>query len=96
MFVFTVGTVLFVGVRIVVDQAFPVLDANLLLLLGISNGIYVGAKAASGESPFRAAERLDLELKVLEEARKNAADDQDRRAAEIAEIDAKVAAAKAN
>ena len=68
MFLFTVATAAYVLLRVVLDQAFPVLDTNLLLLLGISNGIYVGSKVAGGESPFQLAERHDLELRLLEEA----------------------------
>lgn len=72
MFLFTVGIALYVSFRIAVDQTFPELDENLLLLLGISNGIYVGSKVASGSSPFRLAEQLDIDLKIAEEAKANA------------------------
>lgn len=70
MFIFTVGAALFVYGRVLIDHAFPELDENLLLL-GISNGIYVGSKVAPGESVYRAAERLDIDLKVLNEAKAN-------------------------
>ena len=69
MFIFTLGAALFVYGRVLNDHAFPELDQNLLLLLGISNGIYVGSKVAPGESMYRAAERLDIDLKVLNEAK---------------------------
>jgi hypothetical protein len=72
MFLFTVYTAGYVAIRIALDQAFPVIDSNLLLLMGISNGIYVGSRAASGESPYAAAERLDAQFRLLTEARQNA------------------------
>ena len=72
MFLFTVYTAGFVGVRIAFDQAFPVVDSSLLMLMGISNGIYVGSKVSSGESLYRSAERLDLQQKLLSEAKTNA------------------------
>jgi hypothetical protein len=95
MFLFTVFTALFVVGRVVVDRAFPELDTNLLLLLGISNGIYVGSKVAGGENPFRAAERLDVELKVLEEAKSRADADVSRLETEIGNIDARLQEARA-
>jgi hypothetical protein len=78
MFLFTVYAAGFVAVRIAVDQAFPELDANLLLLMGISNGIYVASKVAPGESPYNEAARLDVELKVLTEAKGEADKEVDR------------------
>ena len=71
MFIFTSFTALFVVGRVLIDRAFPPLDANLLLLMGISNGIYVSSKVAVGETPLRIVERLDVELKVLNEAKAN-------------------------
>lgn len=91
MFLFTAYTAVFVALRIALDQAFPALDASLLLLMGISNGIYVGSKAAGGDSPFQTAERLDLQLKILNEAKVNADREVARLNTEKAAIDAKVA-----
>ncbi|UIL29536.1 hypothetical protein LZK75_10020 [Rhizobium leguminosarum] len=61
IFLFTLYTAIYVTVRIVVDQAFPYLEENLLLLMGISNGLYVGSKVAS-ESPADAVTRLKMNL----------------------------------
>jgi hypothetical protein len=92
MFLFTVYTAGFVAIRVAFDQAFPVLDTNLLLLLGISNGIYVGSKASLGESPYQSAERLDLQLKLLTEAKSNADNEVARLTAEKTKIETELAA----
>lgn len=68
MFTFTLGAAIYVAIRVVREHAFPELDENLLLLLGISNGIYVGAKFAEDESPLQRAVRLERELELLTEA----------------------------
>lgn len=47
MFVFTVVIALYVLCRIVDAAAFPALDANTLLLLGVSQGVYITGKLAS-------------------------------------------------
>jgi hypothetical protein len=91
MFLFTVYTAGFVGVRIAFDQAFPQLDTNLLLLMGISNGIYVGSKASQGESPYQSAERLDLQLKLLTEAKSTADNEVTRLTTEKTKIEADLA-----
>ena len=87
MFVFTVFTAGFVIARIIIDKAFPVLDENLLLLLGISNGIYVGSKVAGGDTPLRKVEQLDIDLKVLQEAKIQADAEVDRLKAKIKPLD---------
>ena len=74
------------------DEAFPELDGNLLLLLGISNGIYVGAKAAEGESPIQSVARLDIQLKVLQEAKANADGEVARLTGEVTQLTTNIAA----
>lgn len=44
MFVFTITVWLYVAVQVFYEQKFPELSPNTLLLMGISNGVYVGAK----------------------------------------------------
>lgn len=61
MFIFTCFTAAWVVARIIVDQAFPPLDENLLLLMGISNGLYVGSKVVA-ETPQEAVARLTREM----------------------------------
>jgi hypothetical protein len=72
MFLFTVLIWIYVAWRIVSDQAFPSLGANVLLLMGISSGVYVAAKWAqttSASGDFLAeARRLRLALNTLNEA----------------------------
>ena len=46
LFLFTVAIWIYVAARVFYEQAFPELDPNVLLLMGISNGVYVGGKWA--------------------------------------------------
>ena len=96
MFLFTVGTALYVAARIAFDKTFPVLDANLLLLLGISNGIYVASKAAGGASPFRVAEQLKSDLDVLGQAKQATDADVIRLDTAISDADTAIRNAAAN
>lgn len=46
LFLFTVLIAGYVALRVAMDAAFPKLDPNFLLLMGVSNGLYVGSKVA--------------------------------------------------
>jgi hypothetical protein len=48
LFIFTLAIWVYVAIRVFYEHSFPELDANVLLLMGISNGLYVGAKWAAG------------------------------------------------
>ncbi|CDG82423.1 hypothetical protein [Janthinobacterium agaricidamnosum] len=51
LFAFTVVISMYVIWRIADAAAFPVLDSNTLLLMGVSQGVYVSGKLAAGTSP---------------------------------------------
>lgn len=61
--VFTLVIAVYVISRIIVAGAFPELDQNTLLLLGVSQGIYVGGKLA-GSTALARAQTLKLDLDV--------------------------------
>lgn len=67
MFIFTVAIWLYVAVQLYYEQSFPELDANVLLLMGISNGVYVGAKWAAGGDSLAELRKLHVDREVLEE-----------------------------
>ena len=48
MLVFTVVAALFVGVKIVAENEIPAVSEGLMLLMGISNGVYLSSKFATG------------------------------------------------
>ena len=81
LFIFTLAIWVYVAVRVFYEQSFPELDANVLLLMGISNGVYVGAKWAAGGDPLAQLRKLQLDRDVLQEQtrlaedRKKTADD---------------------
>ena len=62
MFIFTLAIWFYVAARVFYEQAFPVLDANVLLLMGVSNGVYVGAKWAASGNPLAELNKRRLEL----------------------------------
>jgi hypothetical protein len=84
LFVFTLVIGIYVIWRISDTGTFPALDTNTLLLLGVSQGIYVGGKFASNTALSRAQtarEALDLktaQLKALEGDEKRLTDEQAR------------------
>src|SRR5205085_623834 len=57
--------------RIADSAAFPELDPNTLLLMGVSQGTYIGGKIAS-TSPLSRAQAIKLELETAAEALENA------------------------
>lgn len=72
MFLFTLLIWFYVAWRILNEQAFPALGANVLLLMGISSGVYVAAKwahtAGPGHDLLAGARRFRLVLDTLKEA----------------------------
>jgi hypothetical protein len=64
LLVFTLTIAIYVVWRIADTAAFPALDTNTLLLLGVSQGVYIGGKLA-GSTPLSRAQtaKLDLDLK---------------------------------
>ena len=44
LFMFTLLIAAYVAFRVVRQSAFPIIDTEFLLLMGISNGLYVGSK----------------------------------------------------
>jgi hypothetical protein len=51
LFLFTLTIWVYVAARVFYEQEFPELDPNVLLLMGISNGVYVGGKWAATAAP---------------------------------------------
>jgi hypothetical protein len=70
LFVFTLTIGAYVVYRILDTAAFPVLDANTLLLLGVSQGVYIGGKVAA-TTPLGNAQALKIDLEAKTEALKN-------------------------
>jgi hypothetical protein len=67
LLVFTLTIAVYVVWRIADTAAFPVLDVNTLLLLGVSQGVYIGGKLAGTTALSRAQQlKLDLELRAAE------------------------------
>jgi len=88
LFVFTLLIGAYVAWRIADTGAFPELDTNTLLLLGVSQGVYIGGKIASTTALSR-AQALKAELDLTKEARKNADDEVKRLATKRADLEAK-------
>jgi hypothetical protein len=63
LLLFTVMIGLYVTWRIVDTGAFPELDANTLLLMGVSQGVYLGGKVAS-TTPLARAQALKIEIEA--------------------------------
>lgn len=64
LLVFTVLIATYVAARVVRQSAFPELENEFLLLMGVSNSLYVGSKVAQA-SPFAVAEARKVELDLL-------------------------------
>ncbi len=86
LFVFTLTIGIYVVWRIADTAAFPDLDTNTLLLLGVSQGIYVGGKLA-GATALSSAQAIKLELDTRTAARDNI--DLVKSRADLAALDAK-------
>jgi hypothetical protein len=67
LFVFTLMIGAYVVWRVMDSGAFPDLDTNTLLLLGVSQGVYIGGKVAS-TTTIAKARTLKLDLDVQTEA----------------------------
>jgi septal ring factor EnvC (AmiA/AmiB activator) len=64
LLVFTLLIASYIVWRIMETAAFPELDTNTLLLLGVSQGTYIGGKLSSGTALNRAQTlKLDMDLK---------------------------------
>jgi len=94
LLVFTLLIVLYVIYRVAREGAFPALDENFLLLMGVSNGVYLGSKL-TGPTPAQVAEAqnqiADQLQKITKDMEARAAAIAARRAAIVTEL----AAAKA-
>lgn len=66
MFLFTLLAVAFVAFTVFTEFLFPELPGNLLLLMGISNGVYLGGKMAS-HGVFDRLEAIYLDLEIARE-----------------------------
>jgi hypothetical protein len=64
LFLFTVLIAGYVVFRVVRQSAFPALDPEFLMLMGVSNSLYVGSKLTQS-SPLAVAQALRLEWDVL-------------------------------
>ena len=83
VFLFTVVIWLYVAARIYYEQSFPKLGIEVLTLMGISNGIYVGAKwAATGDS-LAELKRLKLEQDTYQDGLTVAQEELNRATANI-------------
>jgi hypothetical protein len=78
LFLFTVLIALFVVFRVVQQSAFPSIDPEFLLLMGVSNGLYVGSKIGQS-SALDVAQQRKLEWDAL----RLQADDLEKRVAEL-------------
>jgi hypothetical protein len=72
LFVFTLTIGVYVVWRIADTAAFPDIDANTLLLLGVSQGVYIGGKLA-GSTALSRAQSLKTDIATKKEARANLA-----------------------
>ena len=70
MLAFTTLIILFVLFRLIRSEAFPELSENLLLLMGVSQSIYVGSKLIPSD-PQAQMEAARLELETLRERKSN-------------------------
>jgi hypothetical protein len=84
LFLFTLTIWIYVAARVFYEQKFPELDPNVLLLMGISNGVYVGGKWAVTGDPTATLRNLGLESDALRQAEAS-------KAAEVSDLEAKVA-----
>ena len=65
LFLFTLIIALYVAFRVVQQSAFPAISPEFLLLMGVSNGLYVGSKVGQTTSPFALAQQRKVELDAL-------------------------------
>ncbi|NRP73910.1 hypothetical protein ILFOPFJJ_04828 [Ensifer psoraleae] len=70
LLVFTLLLGVYVICRIAESAAFPVLDTNTLLLLGVSQGVYIGGKLG-GTTPLARAQAVQIELNINSEVTTN-------------------------
>jgi hypothetical protein len=78
LFVFTIVIGLYVVCRIADSAAFPELDANTLLLLGVSQGVYITGKLV-GNSRLSTLQGLRAELDALTESKANLTEEKRRK-----------------
>jgi hypothetical protein len=83
LFLFTLTIWVYVAARVFYEQEFPELDPNVLLLMGISNGVYVGGKWAATADPTASLRKVRLDSDVLRQAEED-------KAAEVENVQAKV------
>jgi hypothetical protein len=76
LFVFTLTIAVYVVWRIADTGAFPALDTNTLLLLGVSQGLYIGGKVA-GTTALSRAQALKLELDLKNEEKQKLESEKD-------------------
>ncbi|MER8542624.1 hypothetical protein NKH17_24870 [Mesorhizobium sp. M1334] len=67
LLLFTLLIGVYVICRIAESASFPVLDTNTLLLLGVSQGVYIGGKLG-GTTPLARAQALKLDLDLAAQA----------------------------
>jgi hypothetical protein len=88
LLVFTILIILYVIYRVIREGVFPALDENFLLLMGVSNGVYLGSKL-TGPRPAQIAEAqnqvADQLQKVIADLEARSATIAKRRAAIVAE-----------
>lgn len=89
LFLFTVTIAAYVVYRILDSAAFPALDANTLLLLGVSQGVYIGGKVA-GTTALANAQTLKLDLDVKNDVFKKLSAEQTAFENDKSRLDAKV------
>lgn len=70
LLLFTLLIGIYVICRIAESASFPVLDTNTLLLLGVSQGVYIGGKLG-GTTPLARAQALKLDLDLAAQAATN-------------------------
>jgi hypothetical protein len=90
LLLFTVLIAGYVAFRIIRQSAFPELDPQFLLLMGVSNGLYVGTKFTQA-SPLAVAGARKIELDALQLSEKGFETREAELDAELAEIDMKLA-----
>jgi hypothetical protein len=61
LFMFTLLIAAYVAFRVVRQSAFPIMDTEFLLLMGVSNGLYVGSKVGQSSDLFALARQRKLE-----------------------------------
>jgi hypothetical protein len=61
LFLFTLLIAAYVVFRVVRQSAFPIIDTEFLLLMGVSNGLYVGSKVGQSSDPLALAQVRKVE-----------------------------------